>query len=166
MLETRRLSLRNFLAEDAEVLFEYRNDIRCNLYQRYDATDKEHLQRFVSDFSRCSFLSMEEEQHYAIILTESGEMIGDVSIFFSKDDNCFTLGITISPLYQRKGYAFEILREVIARIRGRYPSVDIVALIDKENTKSVGLFEKLGFSLECYAGSIRSYVFTIYGQRC
>ena len=91
-------------------------------------------------------------------------MIGDISVFFSENDNCFTLGITIAPQFQMQGYAYEILREVIAQIQNHYPSLDIVALIEKENTKSIALFKKLDFVEECYADSIQSYVFTMYGQ--
>ena len=73
-------------------------------------------------------------------------------------DNCITLGITVSPQFQRKGYAFEMLSAVIAAARERHPQMELVALIDKENEPSLSLFEKLGFYRECYAESIGSYV--------
>ena len=89
---------------------------------------------------------------------------GDLSVFFSEADNSFTIGITLAPLYQRQGFAYELLRELIGQMQQRYPSTDIVALIEKENTPSISLFQKLGFIEECYADSIQSYVFTIYGK--
>ena len=91
-------------------------------------------------------------------------MIGDISVFFSEADNCFTLGITIAPLFQKQGYAYELLKEVIAQMQNHYPSVDIVALIEKDNANSISLFKKLKFIEECYAEPIQSYVFTIYGK--
>lgn len=51
-----------------------------------------------------------------------------------------------------------------AQIQKQYPSTDIVALIEKDNAKSIALFQKLGFVEECYADSIQSYVFVIYGK--
>lgn len=164
ILKTQRLYLRNLCHTDADTLFCYRNDSRCNLYQRYEDTGMEALQAFVRNFSGSAFLSLEEEQHYAIVCIATNEMIGDLSIFFSETDNCFTLGITIAPPFQTQGYAYELLRAVVAQIQNQYPSVDIVALIEKENEKSIRLFKKLGFVEECYAESIQSYVFTIYGQ--
>jgi len=164
MLKTKRLYLRNLCHTDTDMLFNYRNDSRCNLYQRYEDTSKVYLQKFIQNYSLCTFLSREEEQHYAIVCITNSEMIGDISVFFSENDNCFTLGITIAPQFQMQGYAYELLREVIAQIQNHYPSVDIVALIEKENIKSINLFKKLGFIEECYAESIQSYVFTIYGQ--
>ena len=163
MLQTQRLYLRNLCDGDADVLFEYRNDVRCYLYQRYENTEGAYLQEFVGKFSDCVFLSLEEEQHFAVACRDDGVMIGDLSVFFSEQDNCFTLGITISPLYQGQGYAHELLQDVISCLRQRYPSVDIVALIDKENARSIALFKKLGFVEECYAESIQSYVFTFNG---
>ncbi len=164
MLRTKRLSLRNLAQADVDTLFEYRNDIRCSFYQRYEDTSKEYLQKFIMDYAESTFLSKEEEQHYAIICNMNAEMIGDISVFFSESDNCFTLGITIAPLFQRQGYAYEILNEVIKQLQDKYPSVDIVALIEKDNIKSISLFKKLNFIEECYAQSIKSYVFIIYAK--
>lgn len=165
MLQTQRLHLRNLCQNDVETLFAYRNDIRCNRYQRYENTSKAYLQKFVQDYSHSTFLSREAEQHYAIILNADCHMIGDLSVFFSEADRCFTLGITIAPLYQKQGYAYELLKEVIAQMQNREPSVDIVALIEKENSNSIALFKKLNFVEECYADSIRSYIFTIFGRK-
>ena len=164
MLQTARLRLRNLCPADAAILFDYRNDSRCSRYQRYEDTDMSGLRRFVRNWSRSSFLSTEEEQHYAVERIADRVLLGDVSVFFSRSDNCFTLGITIAPRFQRQGYAFEILKEMPARIRSRYPSADLVALIEKENAASIALFRKLGFTEECWAESIRSYVYTISGS--
>ena len=164
MLRTTRLYLRNLCHADVGTLFDYRNDSRCNLHQRYENTSMAYLQKFVQDYSDSTFLSKEEEQHYAIVCNAKCEMIGDISVFFSEADNCFTLGITIAPQFQKQGYAYELLKEVIAQIQNHYPSVDIVALIEKDNANSISLFKKLKFIEECYADSIQSYVFTIYGK--
>ncbi len=163
MLRTKRLYLRNFRPTDLDTMFDYRNDIRCNLYQRYEDTSKEYLHKFIQDYANSTFLS-KEEQHYAIVCSKSSEMIGDISVFYSESDNCFTLGITIAPLFQGQGYAYEILNELVKKIQNDYPSIDIVALIEKDNSKSISLFKKLNFVEECYAESIQSYVFTIYGK--
>lgn len=161
LLQTARLSMRNFEDTDAGKLFDYRNDFRCNRYQRYEDTSMAYLQRFVRDFSGSTILSKEEEQHYAVVSNATREMIGDISVFFSEADNCFTLGITIAPPFQKQGYAYEVLREFTAQLLNRYPSVNLVALIEKDNAASISLFKKLNFVEECYAESIQSYVFTL-----
>ena len=110
------------------------------------------------------FPSREEEQHYALCLREDGTMIGDLSVFFTEKDNCFTLGITIAPACQGHGYGYALLQAVIAKLQEHFPAVDIVALIEKENVRSIALFQKLGFVEECYAESVGSYVYVIYGN--
>ena len=122
------------------------------------------MRKFIQDYANSTFLSKEEEQHYAIECDKSSEMIGEISVFYSESDNCFTLGITIAPQFQGQGYAYEILDELVKKIQNEYPSADIVALIEKDNSKSISLFKKLNFVEECYAESIQSYVFTIYGK--
>ena len=164
MLQTSRLCLRNLQTDDAPVLFGYRNDPRCSRYQRYDDTSLPGLQSFVRTYSGSHFPSLKPEQHYAIVRREDRQLIGDVSIFCSEEDNCFTLGITIAPAFWRQGYAAEILSEIIAQLQGQYPAMELVALIERDNIPSLRLFQKLQFTEECYAPSIESYVYTIPGR--
>ena len=145
-------------------MFVYRNDSACNAYQRYADSSLEWLQKFVRDFSGSAFPSREAEQHYAIVFGETDEMIGDLTLFFSEKDHCFTLGITVAPPRQRQGFAYELLQEVIAQLQSFDPAADLVALVDRDNAKSIALFQKLHFIEECYAESIRSHVFVIYGK--
>lgn len=133
-------------------------------YQRYRETDREQLQRFVETYSHSAFLSREPEQHYAIQLNANGAMIGDLSLFFTEADNCFTLGVTIASAFQRQGYAAELVQAVVAQLRAYAPGVDLVALIDRDNAASLALFKKLGFAEESYAPSIHSCVYAICGR--
>lgn len=164
MLETKRLLLRNLCPADVDGMLAYRKDPQCSAYQRYEATSREALRRFVETYESSRFLSLEEEQHYAIVFRETGEIMGDFSLFYTGKDNCFTLGITIAPDFQKQGYGHELLKAVTERLREAYPTVDIVALIEKENVASIALARKLDFVEECYAESIGSYVFVIYGE--
>lgn len=162
ILQTDRLFLRNLWEKDEPVIYAYRNDPRCFAYQRWEDTSRAAVCRFIRAFGASRFLSTQEEQHYAIC-GHDGMLIGDLSYFYTGKDNCVTLGITIAPEHQRRGYAFEILSAVVGAVQSQHPALDIVALIDKENTPSVALFEKLGFYRECYAESITSYVYVIDG---
>ena len=164
MLKTERLYLRSFVSGDAAVMHGYRNDDSCKRYQRYEDTSLAYLQEFVRAYADCGCLSA-EEQHYAIVRDEDGQMIGDVSVFFSEQERCFTLGITVAPCFQRQGYAYELLEALTLRMRGEYPDFDIVALIEKENEKSIALFKKLGFAEECYAETIQSLVYVLYAEK-
>ena len=159
-LSTRRLVLRNFLPEDLHRVVAYRNREACNRYQRWEAFTPEAVAEFIARFQQDVFLSEQEEQHYAIALSENGQLVGDLAYFFTPGD-CVTLGITISDSHHRRGFARELLTACITRIRQTYRSLDIVALIEPENKASVGLFEALGFTLECYAEKIQSLVYVL-----
>ena len=97
MVITKRLRLRKFKEDDLEELYDYRNNDSCNKYQRYDDTSKEYLNNFIKVNKSSEFL-LEEEQHFAIAL-RTGELIGDLSIYFN--NNTITIGYTISYKYQR-----------------------------------------------------------------
>jgi len=159
--ETKRLGLRNLEPSDQDVIHDYRNNEICNRYQRWEAFTKEDIASFIAKFKDDVFLSEKEEQHFAICEKRSSQLVGELAYFYTPDD-CITLGISISYHYHNQGFASEMLKEVIDRIRERYPKMDIVGLIEKENIKSIRLFEKLGFQQECYAESIASYVYVIY----
>lgn len=164
LLQTERLYLRSLQPEDAPVIHTYRNDPDCAKFQRWEDTSLPSVMQFVEAFRRCVFLSNQEEQHYAICLND-GSFVGDLSYFFTEADACVTLGITIAPEHQHMGIAREIMRAVINAVQKYHPMLDIVALIDPENAASIRLFERLGFYRECYAESIRSFVYVIDGIR-
>ena len=155
MVITKRLRLRKFKEDDLEELYDYRNK-----YQRYDDTSKEYLNNFIKVNKSSEFL-LEEEQHFAIAL-RTGELIGDLSIYFN--NNTITIGYTISYKYQRNGYAFEILSNLIEVIHERYKNYEIVAMTDKENEASINLLKKLGFVNEGYEERVESYIFSLYAD--
>lgn len=159
-LITDRLFLRNLQASDCETVFDYRNNKQCYRYQRWEDVSREAVQAYIGRHCSDVFLSEKEEQHYAIE-ARNGTLIGELAYFYNSEDNCITLGITISYRYHRCGYGFEILNKVIEQIRKVHPTLDIVGLIDPQNAASIALFEKLGFLRECYAESMGSYVYVL-----
>lgn len=164
LLRTDRLLLRNLKAEDGVTIMAYRNDEQCSRYQRWEDTSRAAVQQMIDTHAADCFLSTAEEQRYAICLSTGG-IIGDLAFFFNPEDNCITLGVTVAPTHQRRGYACEMLRAVVSAAQERFPAMDIVALIDRDNAASICLFEKLGFLRECYAESIASYVYVIAGMQ-
>lgn len=159
-LETERLLLRNLREDDVEEIYDYRNNEECFRYQRWEDTSREALTSFVKEYQNSRFLSLEEEQHYAICM-KNNKIIGDLSYFYTEQDACITLGYTISYKHHGNGYAFEILSALITEIKRRFPELEIVGLVEKVNIPSINLLRKLGFIEECYAEQIHSYVYTI-----
>lgn len=114
-LKTERLVLRNLSKEDIPVIYDYRNNVNCYKHQRWENTPIYAIEDFVREFHDSHFLSLEKEQHYAICL-KNNEIIGDISYFYTRSDQCITLGYTISYKYQRRGYAFEMLSAILDKI--------------------------------------------------
>ncbi len=163
-IKTERAMVRNLDRRDLETVFRYRNSAECAKYQRWDDTSADAIASLIDRHCNDVFLSDKAEQHYAVSL-KNNVCIGELAYFYTAADACITLGITVSPEYQGRGYAYEILKAVVACIQKQHPQTDIVALIEPENQKSIGLFSKLGFERECYAPSISSYIYTVYGKK-
>ena len=60
MVITKRLRLRKFKEDDLEELYDYRNNDRCNKYQRYNDTSKEYLNNFIKVNKSSEFLLYKE----------------------------------------------------------------------------------------------------------
>lgn len=163
MFRTERLQLRNLRETDIPAITAWRNDPACFRYQRWEDTSEEAVAAYVTAYKTCAFLSEEEEQHYALCAGE--RPVGELAYFYTEADRCVTLGITVAPDCQRKGYAREILSAVVEAVEEKHPELDIVALIDRENAASIALFESLGFTLECYAEKIASCVYVINAKK-
>lgn len=163
-LKTERALLRSLAPEDARRIHEYRNDPECARFQRWDDTSMQAVEALIDRHAHDVFLSDASEQRYAIA-AHDGSLLGELAYFVTPEDNCITLGVTIAPQQQGRGLAREVLGEVTARIRASHPGMDIVALIDPRNERSIRLFERLGFEKECYAESIDSLVYAIAGDR-
>lgn len=162
-IETQRTLIRNMEPADVPAISAFRNDADCARYQRWDDTSEAAVRTLTAGHAGDMFLSEKPEQHYAVSARD-GALLGELSYFFNSDDNCVTLGITLAPEAQGKGLAFELMTAVTGAVREKYPAMDIVALIHPENVKSVRLFERLGFERECYAESVNSLVYTLYGK--
>lgn len=150
MLTTDRLAIRNLNNDDLDILYEYRNNKECSKYQRWDDTSKLYIE-YLIDKEKYKVFGV-DTGNFAIVNKTSNVIVGD--IFFSIKDKTITLGYTIAPKYQRKGYAFEILSEVLL-----YQDYETVALVDPLNEPSIKLLEKLEFVREEYIEKLKSILY-------
>lgn len=156
---TSRLLLRPLQRSDAPILFAYRNDPETARYQNYEELTLSAIEGLIEQHQNDPFPA-DKNCRYGVALKDDS-LIGDIAYFYNLKDECITLGISIAPAFQRKGYAFEILQNAIKKIQETYPALDIVALVEKANVPSQKLFEKLAFHNEGYAKSVDSFVYVI-----
>ena len=155
-LETDRLILRNVKPEDAEVMYDYRNNELCARYQRGQTKDLPEIRALVERRQQDT-LGNSDNCLIAVERKENGEMIGEIVVMPNED--CFSLGYTFSYRHHRKGYAFEALSALTERLHGAYPDWEFISFTEPENTASRTLLTKLGYRDLGYAEKVTSQVY-------
>lgn len=90
----------------------------------------------------------------------TGEIIGRGGVEYKLDDGenlNAELGYIIKKDRQRQGYAFEALSAVLDFVAEYFDVREVRAVIHPENTPSVCLIEKLGFSYDSESEGMRVY---------
>lgn len=155
-LETERLVLRNVKAQDAAVMFDYRNNEICARYQRDQTKDREGIAELVEKRGN-DVLSNQENALVAVELKETGEMVGEIVVM--PNDDCFSLGYTFHYAHHRKGYAYEALSALTELLHGRYPEWEFISFTEVENQPSMALLRKLGYTDLGYVPQVTSQMF-------
>jgi RimJ/RimL family protein N-acetyltransferase len=87
----------------------------------------------------------------ALVLRESGEVVGDCGIHFRLDaPRQVELGITLAPAHQGRGLATEALSSVLGYVFDTLGKHRALAVTDAENHAAAGLFRRLGFRQEAH----------------
>ena len=156
LLETDRLVLRQLKLTDAEIMYDYRNNERCSRYQRGQTKDFPGIQQLVQD--HCNDVITDLSNWItAVALKESDEMVGEIVVM--PNDDCFSLGYTFSYKHHRNGYAFEALSALINKLHSDYPDMEFISFVEPENTASIALLKKLGYTDYGYIPKMTSNIF-------
>lgn len=145
VLKTRRLTIRRFQLQDAEACFEILSDQKGS----YMDCCKPFLEMNEAYMELMKLFSQREGQ-YVMALNESGKVVGMLHVFddASRAVETKEIGYSVSPAYQRQGYAFEALTALLHLLQYELHVELVVAGVLAENTASIKLLEKLGFSRE------------------
>ena len=156
LLETDRLILRQLTPADAEIMYDYRNNELCSRYQRGQTKDLQGIQLLIQE--QCNDVITDHSNWItAVALKESDEMVGEIVVM--PNDGCFSLGYTFSYRHHRNGYAYEALSALIRKLHDDYPDMEFICFVEPENTSSISLLKKLGYTDYGYAPKITSNVF-------
>jgi aminoglycoside 6'-N-acetyltransferase len=150
MIETERLSLRPFRADDLPAFAAYRSAPEVARYQSWDTTySMADAERFFAEQREVVFGQPGEWVQLAAVDRESGELCGDCAVRVVADrPGTAELGVTLAPAQQGRGLASEMLAAVIARLFGEHGMHRIYAETDDRNAAVHRLFERLGFRCE------------------
>lgn len=152
MIETGRCILRGFEEKDLDLFMAYRNDEEWMKYQSFKNLTKEEYRKAL-----LVPLNLENGIQLAIADKSTDNLLGD--LYLAKKDKTITIGYSINPVYSRKGYISEVLKELLSKLKADYPDCEIIAMTEKENIPSKNLLLKLGF---VYDGWIEEWESEVY----
>lgn len=152
-IETQRMIIRNFTAEDAADLYEILGDDET-MAQCEPAYSLEKATDFLHSFC------IGHNGAVAAVQKQSDKVIGYI-LFHALEDGIFEVGWFFNRSFWRQGYAFESCKAVIqyafAERNARKVFAETIDVV-----KSLGLMQKLGMQPE---GILPSYVVDPHGNR-
>jgi RimJ/RimL family protein N-acetyltransferase len=150
-IPTRRLILRPLQASDAGPMFAYRSRPDVSRYQIWQPANVSEIRDFIEKQKTLAFDTPGTWFSLAIVLRESGEMIGDIGLHFleAKTDE-MEIGITLSPAFQKRGFAVEALEEIFRFLFFSKDKDRITASVDPRNLASIRLLERAGMQKKAY----------------
>ncbi len=138
-IETKRITIRGFLPEDAADLHAILGDAET-MEHCEPAYDFEKTKAFLASFC------IGRNGAVAAVHKESGKLIGYI-LFNEQNDGVYEMGWFFNRNYWHQGYAYEACKAVIDHAFGEKNAHKIFAeTIDA--VKSLGLMKKLGMGLE------------------
>lgn len=141
ILETQRLLLRRYSAEDLHDLYEYLSDEDVVKYEPYMPMNLDETARELE-------LRIHDDEMIAVVLKATGKLIGNLYLG-KREFNSLELGYVFNKNYWKLGYAKESCTALIRRSFSD-GTHRIFAECDPENTASWRLLESLGFTREAH----------------
>jgi RimJ/RimL family protein N-acetyltransferase len=149
---TERLVLRHFTAADLDAFMAMHSDPEVVRYVPYPPLSREEaVERLRFIVTMTAIDDEAQNLRFAAVLPETGEVIGDVSMWSSPRDRWQAeMGFVINPRFHRRGYASEAAAEML-RIGFEEAGLHrITANCDARNLASAGVMERIGMRREAH----------------
>lgn len=148
-ITTQRLNIRHLELTDLSDFHVYRSNPEVTKYQGFDVMTVEQADAFIKRNSVKFYGKAGEWVQYAIENKATEKLIGDCAIKLEQNDiRIAQIGITISHLEQKKGYAKEALLAMLTFLFESKEIHRVVEIVDAENTASINLLKSIGFRQE------------------
>ena len=148
-INTERLIIRHLELSDLANFHIYRSNPEVTKYQGFDVMTIDQAEEFIKDNSTKSFGKAGEWVQYGIENSETKQLIGDCAIKLDQyDTRIAEIGITISHLEQKKGFAKEVLNGILTFLFEIKEIHRVVEIVDSENIASINLLKSIGFRQE------------------
>ncbi len=152
-----RLVIRRFSVADAEALASYRSDLEVARYQDWVCPyPVSEARQFIASLHQLAPGTPGTWFQFAVSLTPSGLLIGDVALRTSRADaRQGEIGFTFAAAHQGQGYATEAVRAVTQYAFVELVMHRVISRTDARNLRAQRLLERLGFRRE---GELRESV--------
>ncbi len=148
-IKTRNLKIRHLKLSDLSDFHIYRSNPEITKYQEFDVMTIEQVEKFIKDNSTKHFGQAGEWVQYGIENINTGKLIGDCAVKLDQHDTRIAeIGITISHLEQKKGFAKETLLGILTFLFEKKEIHRVVGIVDAENIASINLLKSIGFRQE------------------
>ncbi|HEX2954982.1 MAG TPA: GNAT family protein [Bacillota bacterium] len=143
IMETERLTIRNFRPDDWQDLYEYLSQDEVLQYEPETANTEAQCRQKAEERSR-------GDEFLAVCLKTNEKMIGHLYFSQTEPHEFYTweLGYIFNPAYYGQGYATEACRRLIQYAFKELHAHRIIALCSPENTASWRLLERLSMRRE------------------
>ena len=148
-IKTPLLTIRHLKPSDLDDFHLYRSNPEVTKYQGFEVMTKEQAAEFIRRNETKNFGRSGEWVQCGIELNHSGKLIGDCALKLDElDQRIAEIGITISHLEQRKGYAKETFISLLKFLFDTKDIHRVVEIVDTENIASIELLKSIGFRQE------------------
>jgi RimJ/RimL family protein N-acetyltransferase len=146
-ITTERLHIRNLRPADLDDFHRYRSNPKVTRYQGFGVMTREEAAQFIEGQKDKLFGEPDAWVQYGLELRSGGHLIGDCAVKL-RSDNQAEIGITISHLEQKKGYAKEVLLALLHFLFDQHGVHRVVETVDADNLASINLLRSAGFRQE------------------
>ncbi len=151
-IETERLVVRRFAAEDFDALFsiQSRPDVARWLY--WEARDPEQVRRSLDNKLRETALAVDHDcASLAVIRRDSGELIGDCNLcLVNREHRQGEIGFIFHPDHHGHGYATEAAAVLLELCFDDLDLHRVVGRLEARNAASAGVLERIGMRREAH----------------
>jgi RimJ/RimL family protein N-acetyltransferase len=151
-LETSRLTLRPFVADDFEAMHAMRSDAEVVRYLYGETSSPAGTRSLLETKMATSAWAQEGDWLTAAAVERaSGITVGDVSLrWVSERDRTAEIGFIFDPRHQGKGFATEAAGALVEWVFGSAGFHRVIGRTEARNTASARVLEKLGMRLEAH----------------
>lgn len=137
LFSSERTVIQTFKEKDIDSFIKYHNNEEWMKFQGFkNLTKKEYEEELFKD------IDLELGNQFAINQIGTELLVGD--IFLKVEKNSLLIGYTIAPEFSKKGYATEVITELI-KWANQKQFETILAYVDVRNQASINLLKKVGF---------------------